>query len=191
MIVLEVDPEGRRIRLSRKAVIAAQDSDALREYTEREDATPKENFGSLADKLRGALKPRAGLRRGTGSARRRARVLRIPQHDAHAVRAAVVDERDGAAVDRHAVELGLADAAAAPRRIRDRDLVARRADAPGDLVAGPRRRDARVDLEGRRRGAAGRGCSRARRGTSSAADPVYQVQPARPAWAGARRRRRP
>ena len=30
----------------------------MREYTERADAAPTEGFGSLADKLRGALKPR-------------------------------------------------------------------------------------------------------------------------------------
>jgi small subunit ribosomal protein S1 len=58
VIVLEVDGEGRRIRLSRKAAVAAQDAELLREYTEREDAAPKESFGSLADKLRGAMTPR-------------------------------------------------------------------------------------------------------------------------------------
>ena len=36
----------------------AHEDDELREYTEREDAAPAEGFGSLADKLRGALKPR-------------------------------------------------------------------------------------------------------------------------------------
>jgi hypothetical protein len=30
----------------------------VREYSQREDSTPSEGFGSLADKLRGALKPR-------------------------------------------------------------------------------------------------------------------------------------
>jgi small subunit ribosomal protein S1 len=58
VIILDVDPQGRRIRLSRKAVLQAQDAEALREYTEREDGAPREGFGSLADKLRGALKPR-------------------------------------------------------------------------------------------------------------------------------------
>lgn len=58
VIVLEVDPQGRRIRLSRKAVLDAQDAQELREYAAREDAAPKEGFGSIADKLRGALKPR-------------------------------------------------------------------------------------------------------------------------------------
>jgi small subunit ribosomal protein S1 len=58
VVVLEVDSSGRRIRLSRKAVRDAQEAAEVREYTEREDATPAEGFGSLADKLRGALEPR-------------------------------------------------------------------------------------------------------------------------------------
>jgi len=57
VIVLEVEPDGRRIRLSRAAVLKAQEADVVREYTEREDAAPREGFGSLADKLRDALKP--------------------------------------------------------------------------------------------------------------------------------------
>jgi small subunit ribosomal protein S1 len=55
VIVLEVDPAGRRIRLSVKAVQDAREADEVREYAEREDAAPPEGFGSLADKLRGAL----------------------------------------------------------------------------------------------------------------------------------------
>jgi len=58
VIVLEVDPLGRRIRLSAKAVLDAHEVEEVREYTEREDVAPAEGFGSLADKLRGALKPR-------------------------------------------------------------------------------------------------------------------------------------
>jgi len=58
VVVLEVDPSGRRIRLSRKAVLAAREAEEVREYTERADVVPPEGFGSLADKLRGALKPR-------------------------------------------------------------------------------------------------------------------------------------
>jgi len=58
VVVLEVDPSGRRIRLSSKAVLEAQEVAEVREYCERGDAAPKEGFGSLADKLRGALKPR-------------------------------------------------------------------------------------------------------------------------------------
>jgi len=58
VVVLEVDPAGHRIRLSRKAVFDAQEAEEVREYTEREDVAPSEGFGSLADKLRGALTPR-------------------------------------------------------------------------------------------------------------------------------------
>ena len=62
VVVLEVDPSGRRIRLSVKAVLAAQEAEEMREYTEREDVAPAERgqagFGSLADKLRGALGPK-------------------------------------------------------------------------------------------------------------------------------------
>jgi small subunit ribosomal protein S1 len=56
--VLEVDPAARRIRLSRKAVIDAQEKDEVREYTERQPETPTDSFGSLADKLRSAMKPK-------------------------------------------------------------------------------------------------------------------------------------
>jgi small subunit ribosomal protein S1 len=58
VVVLEVEPSGRRIRLSAKAVRDAHEAEELREYTERADIAPAEGFGSLADKLRGALKPR-------------------------------------------------------------------------------------------------------------------------------------
>ena len=57
VVVLDVDQQSGRIRLSRQAVLQAQDAQLVREYTEREDATPREAFGSLADKLRGALQP--------------------------------------------------------------------------------------------------------------------------------------
>jgi small subunit ribosomal protein S1 len=43
---------------SAKAVPDAHDTEELREHTEREDVAPAEGFGSLADKLRGALRPR-------------------------------------------------------------------------------------------------------------------------------------
>jgi ribosomal protein S1 len=58
VVVLEVDPTGRRIRLSAKAVLDAREAEEVRTYSEREDAAPKEGFGSLGDKLRSALKPR-------------------------------------------------------------------------------------------------------------------------------------
>jgi small subunit ribosomal protein S1 len=59
VLVLEVDPSGRRIRLSRKAVLDAKEKDEVREYTERKSETPAESFGSLADKLRGAMGSKA------------------------------------------------------------------------------------------------------------------------------------
>ncbi len=57
VVVLEVDPEARRIRVSRKAILDAQESEELRDYTAR-SAAPAEGFSPLADKLRGALEPR-------------------------------------------------------------------------------------------------------------------------------------
>jgi len=57
VIVLDVDPSGRRIRLSAKAVIEAREAEEVREWSERQ-APPGEGFGTLADKLRSALKPR-------------------------------------------------------------------------------------------------------------------------------------
>jgi small subunit ribosomal protein S1 len=56
--VLEVDADSRRIRLSRKAVLEAQGRDELRDYAARTDAASPQGFGSLADKLRGAITPR-------------------------------------------------------------------------------------------------------------------------------------
>jgi small subunit ribosomal protein S1 len=58
VVVLEVDASGRRIRLSAKAVLDAREAEEVREYSERADAAPSDGFGSFADKLRGALKPR-------------------------------------------------------------------------------------------------------------------------------------
>jgi small subunit ribosomal protein S1 len=57
VIVLESDEEGRRIRVSHKAVLDAQEAAELREYTARPDASTPQGLGSLADKLRGVLKP--------------------------------------------------------------------------------------------------------------------------------------
>ena len=59
VIVLEVDPAGRRIRLSAKAVAAAQEAEELREYSARANTGKSDEFGSMADKLRNALKPRS------------------------------------------------------------------------------------------------------------------------------------
>ena len=56
VVVLEVDAAARRIRLSIKAVEEARESREVREYTERTDHKATEGFGSLADKLRNALR---------------------------------------------------------------------------------------------------------------------------------------
>ena len=54
VIVQDVDPANRRIRVSRKAIFDAQEQSELRAYTERSDSAPQ-SLGSLAEKLRGAL----------------------------------------------------------------------------------------------------------------------------------------
>jgi small subunit ribosomal protein S1 len=58
VVVLEIDETGRRIRLSIKAIADSQEAAEVREYSERETSSQSQAFGSLADKLRGALKPR-------------------------------------------------------------------------------------------------------------------------------------
>ena len=55
VVVLEVDPAGRRIRLSKKAVAEQREQAELREYASRPDAAPAASMGSIADKLRDAL----------------------------------------------------------------------------------------------------------------------------------------
>lgn len=54
--VLAVEEGGRRIRLSRKAILDAAERAEIREYSQRSDAVPSQGFGSLADKLKNALK---------------------------------------------------------------------------------------------------------------------------------------
>ena len=56
--VLEADPAGRRIRLSRKKVAELREQAELREYAAKSDAAPTASLGSLADNLRNALKGR-------------------------------------------------------------------------------------------------------------------------------------
>jgi small subunit ribosomal protein S1 len=56
--VLEVDPTGRRIRLSKKAVAEQRELAELRDYTARSDAESTVSLGSMADNLRNALKGR-------------------------------------------------------------------------------------------------------------------------------------
>ena len=48
VVVLEIDPSGRRIRLSAKAVMEAREAEEVREWTER-NAPPAEGLGTLAD----------------------------------------------------------------------------------------------------------------------------------------------
>jgi small subunit ribosomal protein S1 len=55
VVVLDVDPSGRRIRVSHKAVEHAAEAEELRDYAARTVAESSPAFGSLADKLRGAL----------------------------------------------------------------------------------------------------------------------------------------
>lgn len=57
VMVLEVDPAGRRIRLSAKAVQEAREAEEVREWSERKGQST-EGFGILADKLRSAFKSR-------------------------------------------------------------------------------------------------------------------------------------
>ena len=59
VVVLDVDAAARRIRLSATAVERMREADEVREYAERTDARPPETFGSLADRLRDALKPKS------------------------------------------------------------------------------------------------------------------------------------
>ena len=73
IVILTVDPEKKRIGVAlvpegstRAAAMeeaesvsgATQEAADVREYTERAESETPERFGSLADKLRGALKPR-------------------------------------------------------------------------------------------------------------------------------------
>jgi ribosomal protein S1 len=55
-VVVDVDAGARRIRLSVTEVQKVREADEVREYTERGDAKPAEGFGSMADKLRDALR---------------------------------------------------------------------------------------------------------------------------------------
>jgi small subunit ribosomal protein S1 len=56
VVVQEVEPSGRRIRLSRRAALDADQHADARDYAERQDVQQTESFGSLADKLRSAMK---------------------------------------------------------------------------------------------------------------------------------------
>ena len=58
VMVLEADAARRRIRLSVKAIAEAAEKAEVSDYTARSGASQAQSFGSLADKLRGALEPR-------------------------------------------------------------------------------------------------------------------------------------
>jgi small subunit ribosomal protein S1 len=53
--ILTVDVDKKRIGV--KMVVDAHEAEDVRAYAERENPVPEEGFGSLADKLRGALRP--------------------------------------------------------------------------------------------------------------------------------------
>src|SRR3989442_10913771 len=57
VIVLEVDPAGRRIQLSRKAVLEAGEKREVREYAEQQEQGQPGSFGSIARKPPPAVKP--------------------------------------------------------------------------------------------------------------------------------------
>ena len=56
VVVLEVDAAARRIRLSKKAVAEQIEQAEVREYAARPEANPGPSVGSLAEKLRDALR---------------------------------------------------------------------------------------------------------------------------------------
>ena len=58
VIVLEADAARRRIRLSVKAIADRAEAAEVSDYAARAGAAQTQSFGSLADKLRGALEPR-------------------------------------------------------------------------------------------------------------------------------------
>lgn len=57
VLVLEADPAGRRIRLSAKAVLEAREAEDVRAWSEAQPSSAG-GLGTLADKLRAALKSR-------------------------------------------------------------------------------------------------------------------------------------
>jgi small subunit ribosomal protein S1 len=58
VVLLEIDAASRRIRLSRKAVAEQQERAEVQEYASRSGAAASPSVGSLADKLRDALRGR-------------------------------------------------------------------------------------------------------------------------------------
>lgn len=60
VVILDVDAAAQRIRLSSQAVQQTKEIDEVREYNQRDDHSPTQSLGSLADKLRDALTSRKG-----------------------------------------------------------------------------------------------------------------------------------
>ena len=58
VVVLEADAARRRVRLSVKAIAEAAERAVVSEYAARASSAQSQSFGSLADKLRGALESR-------------------------------------------------------------------------------------------------------------------------------------
>jgi len=56
--ILSLDLEKKRIGLALVEERSAREAEDVREHTETTDAAASEAFGSIAEKLRGALKPR-------------------------------------------------------------------------------------------------------------------------------------
>ncbi len=57
VVVLDVDSESHRIRLSRKAIREVDENNDARTYSERQSEGQEASFGSMADKLRAAFRP--------------------------------------------------------------------------------------------------------------------------------------
>ena len=57
VVVLDVDSEHHRIRLSRKAIRDVEEHDDARAYSKRQSEAQDASFGSMADKLRAAIRP--------------------------------------------------------------------------------------------------------------------------------------
>jgi small subunit ribosomal protein S1 len=55
VLVLEVEPDGRRIKLSRQALLDGEQRKQAQEYAARQEGQQSEGFGSLAEKLRAAM----------------------------------------------------------------------------------------------------------------------------------------
>ena len=57
VVVLEVDPDSHRIRLSRKAIREVEENSDARAYSKRQSEGQQASFGSMAEKLRAAFRP--------------------------------------------------------------------------------------------------------------------------------------